>query len=124
MRGAQDGEGAQVDLAELVDVLVEPYKSGQLLTVDGPEQEIGAKAATSLALALHEMATNSSKYGALGVDDGKLHIFWTVSDAALILDWHEEGRVEQAKGRAIGVWLAAFADQHRGPAWRHDGKHL
>ncbi|MDQ2094861.1 HWE histidine kinase domain-containing protein [Rhodalgimonas zhirmunskyi] len=102
MRGAQDGEGAQVDLAELVDVLVEPYKSGQSLTVDGPAQEIGAKAATSLALALHEMATNSSKYGAMGVDDGKLHIFWTVNDAALILDWHEEGRVEQAKGAPSG----------------------
>ncbi len=59
--------------------------------IDGPEIAVGAEAATSFALFMHELATNAAKYGALSVPGGRVHISWTVADGRFALSWQEIG---------------------------------
>jgi two-component sensor histidine kinase len=42
-------------------------------------------------MALHELATNAAKYGALSAPDGAVDVRWTVEDAELRLSWRERG---------------------------------
>jgi two-component sensor histidine kinase len=60
------------------------------MSVEGEPIPIGAKAATSLSLVLHELATNAAKYGALSVHDGQLRIRWMQDGAGFTLSWQEE----------------------------------
>ncbi|WP_197514284.1 sensor histidine kinase, partial [Methylobacterium platani] len=63
--------------------------------LDGPTVMVGSKAALSLSLMLHELATNAAKYGALSTADGRVTICWTLSgegdDASVMLRWSEAG---------------------------------
>ncbi|MEO0031548.1 MAG: hypothetical protein RIS94_1306 [Pseudomonadota bacterium] len=44
--------------------------------IDGPDVELAPNDALSLGLAIHELATNAAKYGALSVQDGRVRVFW------------------------------------------------
>lgn len=61
----------------------------------GPDLAVGPKAALSLALMAHELATNAVKYGALSVPEGSVVLRWTVegdgADAEVHLMWREQG---------------------------------
>ena len=63
--------------------------------LDGPRVELASRPALQLALALHELATNAAKYGALSNDTGRVALVWTVEGegpaARLILSWTERG---------------------------------
>lgn len=65
------------------------------VTVSGPSVRLPAGAVQALALALHELATNAVKYGALGQPSGKLTVTWRVAaekDQSWVeLDWREAG---------------------------------
>ncbi|GAA0566849.1 sensor histidine kinase [Caenispirillum bisanense] len=70
---------------------------GEALVVDldGPEVALPETVVQTLTLALHELATNARKYGALKQGAGRLRVSWTVEPAAdggrlLTLDWREE----------------------------------
>lgn len=80
-------------LRELVTAVVAPHLavSDDQLRLRGPDVEIGPGAATSFALMLHELATNSAKYGALSVSQGRLDICWEVGVEGLKLTWGESG---------------------------------
>ena len=59
------------------------------MAIAGPEVPIGGDAVTSLALVLHELATNAAKYGALSTPGGRIDVSWTVSTGKLELRWEE-----------------------------------
>lgn len=63
--------------------------------VDGAEISLRKSAVQMLALALHELATNSRKYGALSTDKGQLSVTWHTEDGDggpfLVLSWYEDG---------------------------------
>lgn len=60
--------------------------------IEGPDVEMGARAAVSLSLVLHELCTNAAKYGALSVEGGQVAVTWTIdADDVLTLDWRESG---------------------------------
>ena len=61
--------------------------------LDGPPLLVATEAAQPLAMALHELATNATKYGALSVPGGLVTVAWTADEAAgmLLLDWTETG---------------------------------
>jgi PAS domain S-box-containing protein len=63
------------------------------LWVEGPPVAIPAGPAQTLALALHELATNSVKYGALKQPAGKLAVSWAAKDDGrrVLLEWRESG---------------------------------
>jgi PAS domain S-box-containing protein len=84
------------NLEDLVQKILSPYLDAAndaktRLILKGPPIALGAQAVTSLALVLHELATNAVKYGALSVETGCLIIEWAVRDAALFLTWTERG---------------------------------
>jgi two-component sensor histidine kinase len=86
---------SSVELEELVrSELIASAVADKCYRVEGPPVRLHAKAAESLGLALHELATNSLKFGALAVENGFLAVTWTVSGLPapeLHLSWIESG---------------------------------
>src|SRR5499433_1741710 len=68
-----------VSLAELIRSQLAPYldRSGSQIAVDGPAVTLRPEAAQSLGLALHELAVNAVRYGALSTPTGRISIAWT-----------------------------------------------
>jgi PAS domain S-box-containing protein len=96
-----------IDLRELVELELKAHGDvvpGKV-TVDGPPSTLSPASAQTLALALHELATNAVKYGALKQPEGKLEIVWRIEGGEsarrrAMLDWRERG-VEMANQGAI-----------------------
>ena len=98
-------------LGDLIAVLLAPYDdsgafSGRI-RVAVPRMGIGERAATTLALVIHELATNSLKYGSLSVDAGTLDVSGTTSDSEVCIVWTERGgpEVKSAGGEGYGSKL-------------------
>ena len=89
----ENWEGA--DLRNIAADAVEPYGRGSdRFEIDGPELRMKPQTALALAMALHELATNAVKYGALSVPSGRVAIQWSVSPGDpkhLKLQWEEKG---------------------------------
>ena len=87
----KDWSGA--DLAAVVRTEMSPYP--ERVTVDGPALMLSAQAAQNFALAVHELATNAAKYGALSDQAGWVHISWSVlqpnGDSQFSFRWQEFG---------------------------------
>ncbi|KQZ47488.1 PAS domain S-box protein [Ensifer sp. Root558] len=89
------GTWEQAELRAIVEQSISPY-SPDRFAVTGPSIQVPQRAVVSICLALHELATNAAKYGALAVDQGRVSIAWTVqtgtgSPARLVLRWEETG---------------------------------
>ena len=84
-------EGASLE--EIVVQGVAPFVDDQdpgRIAIRGPSLRVGASTALSLALAVHELATNAVKYGALSTPTGKVAIAWRQTDEdGAILTWTE-----------------------------------
>jgi two-component sensor histidine kinase len=88
-------EGKAALLGDLLTVLLAPYDdmaafSGRV-RVSVPRMGVGEKAATTLALVVHELATNSLKYGALSSAAGTLDISCAPHDTDVVVVWTERG---------------------------------
>jgi two-component sensor histidine kinase/PAS domain-containing protein len=85
-----DRSWSGADLNDLVARVIAPFGSGQI-AVDGPSLDVPPKQALALSLALHELATNASKYGALSRPAGRVELRWAVQGGQLHLSWRETG---------------------------------
>jgi two-component sensor histidine kinase/PAS domain-containing protein len=85
-----DRSWAGADIADLVARAVAPFVARQII-VDGPSQDISPSQALALSLAVHELATNAAKYGALSRPEGRVELRWKVGDGRLDLCWLESG---------------------------------
>lgn len=88
-------QAASALLGDLLSVLLAPYDdlgafSGRI-RVSVPRMSVGEAATTILALVVHELATNSLKYGALSVDAGILDVSCSAHDEAVTIVWTESG---------------------------------
>lgn len=104
----QNWDGAK--LAEVVCNALAPWRdvAGERMQVAGPELHLNAAATLALAMALHELATNACKYGALSTGEGKLSVHWSVTENNRFrLRWRERGGppVAEPKERGFGAWL-------------------
>ncbi|CAN1723051.1 histidine kinase [Hyphomicrobium sp. 1Nfss2.1] len=74
------------------------------IDLEACDVEVGPKAALTLSLLLHELATNADKYGALSNDAGRVRVRFEVRDGSLVLNWEEHGGppVEQPTRRGFG----------------------
>ena len=98
-----------VQISRLVEGQLAHFKDlmGQRILLMGPPTRLTPAAAQGIGMALHELATNASKYGALSNEVGRVHISWQVSDvstATFTMRWLEEGgpRVEPPTRRGFG----------------------
>ncbi|UFZ05372.1 PAS domain S-box protein [Bradyrhizobium ontarionense] len=88
---------AGFDLAELIadELRAGAAREDRQFSLSGPALRIKAKTAESLGLAMHELATNALKYGALTVPRGFIKIEWRLDDSEastwLVIDWTETG---------------------------------
>jgi two-component sensor histidine kinase len=82
-------------LGDLLAVLLAAYdekgKIGSRIRTSVPEIRVGETAITAMALVIHELATNSVKYGALSREAGTLDVTCSVEDAEIVLVWTESG---------------------------------
>ncbi len=83
-------------LDQLLSTIVEPWdeKGDEALErfrIEGPALPISGPAVTSLALLLHEFATNSAKHGSLSEPGGRVIVHWAANGTELELTWKEEG---------------------------------
>jgi two-component sensor histidine kinase len=82
-------------IGDLLKVLLEPYTTNaidaQRVRVEVPDVLVGESSATTLALIVHELATNSIKYGALSSPTGALDIVCTEESGDVVLVWKETG---------------------------------
>lgn len=79
------------DLQKLVNEELEPYRGGGRVQVHGAAVAIKPTVAQNFALAIHELATNAAKYGALSTPEGRLEVSWTLASDQMAVDWREIG---------------------------------
>ncbi|HXS73640.1 MAG TPA: HWE histidine kinase domain-containing protein [Rhodanobacteraceae bacterium] len=98
-------------LREVVAKALGPYGDNgdsARIRCDGPDVRINARAVVGLSLALHELATNAAKYGALSNQTGQVDVRWEISGGAnrrFCLRWRESGgpAVEPPRRRGFGT---------------------
>jgi two-component sensor histidine kinase len=81
-------------LGDLISVLLAPYDEKDAsvrIRVSVPKINVGEKSSTTLALVLHELATNSAKYGSLSVASGTLDVSCNAHDDEIVMMWIERG---------------------------------
>ncbi|MBO3761989.1 HWE histidine kinase domain-containing protein [Ciceribacter sp. L1K22] len=88
----ENWEGA--DLRAVVESSLEAFQVAgrDAIRIGGPDLRVGPHAAISLALALHELATNATKYGALSSPSGNVDVSWSVGPhSEFRMSWTETG---------------------------------
>jgi two-component sensor histidine kinase len=114
----------------LLRILTAPY-NGQFretIVVEGEDAPIGLQAAGTLALIVHELATNAMKYGALSSETGRVRLSCAAVDGRYTIDWREEGGPNVAGapqhwgfGSTFFDRLAASAQVDFQRIWRAEG---
>jgi PAS domain S-box-containing protein len=121
-------EGA--DLTRLVKEEFAPYNSESVTRASfvGPKIVLSPAMAQTIALAVHELATNAAKYGALSAPSGRIDLRWARHPGALALEWTEQGgpKIEPPtrKGYGTRVVTAGIERQLGGQvdfSWQADG---
>ena len=92
------------DLHEVVRSALRPHSAPDRdrFTVEGPPLRIGPKCAVALSMAVHELATNAIKYGALSVEAGHVDITWSAEDGRFRWHWRERGGPPAVKPARTG----------------------
>ncbi len=85
-----------VDVSDLIEAQLAHFKDlfGTRVLLNGPAAQLRADAAQGIGMALHELATNAAKYGALSNGEGRVHINWQVTadtDPKFLMSWQEDG---------------------------------
>jgi len=118
-------------LLGLIEALMAPYQDAQRvrIRIEGQDAPVGRSSVTTLALVLHELATNAVKYGALSSPSGLVTIKSVSNLTCLTLSWQEQGGPEIEKPpeqegfgtvlshRAVAAQLGSTLYQE----WRREG---
>jgi two-component system, chemotaxis family, CheB/CheR fusion protein len=82
-----------MNLSEIVRVELEPFADRTM--VDGVDVRLGPQLALNFSVALHELATNAAKYGALSNGSGQVEVVWRTAredeNVRLRFKWQERG---------------------------------
>jgi two-component sensor histidine kinase len=84
--------GAQLDSLVKQELAAYCQEGEPRARIDGPSLSLEPNTAQTIAVTLHELATNAAKYGALSVPEGRLQVEWSrAKDGRLVLRWAETG---------------------------------
>jgi PAS domain S-box-containing protein len=106
--GVEIEDLVRAQLAHFADLI------GSRIGVHGPKLRFKAASAQAVGLALHELATNAGKYGALSTDKGRVYVSWGTVDDTFTMSWTErEGPpVSAPKRRGFGtIVIKAMAER-------------
>jgi PAS domain S-box-containing protein len=97
-QGVDVGDLVRAQLAHFADLV------GSRIAAGGPKMHLNAAAAQAIGLALHELATNAGKYGALSVDCGHVDVGWRADGDVFAMSWTESDGppVSQPERRGFG----------------------
>jgi two-component sensor histidine kinase len=100
----------EAPIHQLVRAELAPYldEEGMRISMEGPEISLSANEALSLGLAIHELATNAAKYGALSNERGTVQVTWTLQSPEVAeIVWQEAGGppVVPPSRRGFGIEL-------------------
>ena len=101
-------QGAEI--GKLIDEELAPYSTGDQIALRGAEVQLQPATAQTVALALHELVTNSAKYGALSTLTGRLSVNWEIESGLLDIVWIGDRR---AGGRKTDIAGLRHAERHR-----------
>ena len=107
-RGVEIEDLVRAQLALFADLI------GSRIAVQGPKLRLMAASAQAIGLALHELATNAGKYGALSTDRGRVDVCWGIAGDNLTMSWTErEGPLVSApRRRGFGtIVMGAMAER-------------
>jgi two-component sensor histidine kinase len=101
--GVEIEDLARVQLSHFTDLI------GSRIIMDGPKLRLNPASAQAIGLALHELAANAGKYGALSTDAGRVDVGWGTEGDTFIIDWSEQGGppVSPPKRRGFGSTVMA-----------------
>jgi two-component sensor histidine kinase/two-component SAPR family response regulator len=110
-------EGAKLE--SIVEQELAPYRSKvSEITASGPDIVLPPAIGQTISLALHELATNAAKYGALSALTGKVALTWRLESERLVLEWVEVGGPPPSAPKTLGYGIrtvtAAFERQLQG----------
>ncbi len=109
----ESGASGAIPLRKLVETVILPSRAAQAITIDGDEVDVPNSQITSIALILHEWATNATKYGVLANEEGRLAVHWNRrDDDTMELDWVESGNATEesaSDGTGFGTRLVQTA---------------
>ena len=89
-------------LADVVTQALKPFCREKRCSWQGPELKVPPRIAVTLTLALHELATNAQKYGALSEAGGAIEVNWEIDGGQLELQWTEVGGPPVAEPTTTG----------------------
>lgn len=96
-------------MQDVVNSAIAPHSDRpDRFVIDGASIPLTSQQALGLSLAIHELSTNSVKYGALSSDQGQVRLDWSVGhDGRFKFRWAEQGgpRVRPPEGRGFGSQL-------------------
>lgn len=120
------------DFRKLIEDEMTPFcgEKSDRVTITGPAVSLNPAIAQSLALVIHELATNAAKYGALSVPAGRVAVGWKLDQKMLTVDWAESGgppvHAPERNGFGSQIMKATIERQLKGNLkheWRPDGLH-
>jgi PAS domain S-box-containing protein len=93
-----------VDVKDLVRAQLAHFADlvGSRIAVDGPRLRLNAAAAQAIGLALHELATNAGKYGALSMDAGCVDVRWRLDGHVFAMNWIERNGPPVSRPERLG----------------------
>ncbi len=125
-----------VDLRPAIEAVLDPYDaSGDSIHLAGPNVRVDPVLVSTIGLALHELATNALKYGALGREGGRVHLRWQTGEGdrdgeELLFHWTETGGPRpqapaETSGGGSGLGIVDTLLTTTGgalePDWREEG---
>jgi PAS domain S-box-containing protein len=98
-RGVEIKDLVHAQLAHFADLI------GSRIATDGPKLRVNEACAQAIGLALHELATNAGKYGALSTDTGRVDVVWGTDGDTFAMSWTERDGppVSAPKRRGFGT---------------------
>jgi PAS domain S-box-containing protein len=107
-RGVEIADLVRAQLAHFADLI------SSRIALHGPKARLNPASAQAIGLALHELATNAGKYGALSTDKGRVDIRWRIDGDTLTMSWTERDGppVSAPKRRGFGtIVMEAMAER-------------
>jgi two-component sensor histidine kinase len=106
-------QASDMDLRGLLTDILAPYSIDHLIEMGGPRLTLASDATVAFSLAIHELATNATKYGALSRTQGRLDIAWGVrrddgGENVFELRWTESGGPRVVAPEASGFGRIAI----------------